>query len=104
MEGKFDLKYFLMGAGKEDWFKAWGNGWRLLVTIVVAVLLVGGVIFFISRGRQTQNTEIKEVKGDVNIIQKSSRFLIPFVEIYTMKERNYDGFGYGMKAGIRLEF
>ena len=103
MEGKFDLKQFIAGGGKESWFKSWGYGWRFVATIVILVLLALGIKSIFSKN-QTQKTQIGQVAGNVNIIQKSSRFLIPFVEIYTMREREDSGFGYGLKTGLRFEF
>jgi hypothetical protein len=100
---KFDLKYFFLGDGLKDWFKSWGNGWRLAVTIGVLFLLILGIKSIFSK-TQTQKTQIGQVSGDVNIIQKPSRFLIPFVEAYIMREKEDSGFGYGLKAGVRLEF
>ena len=45
MQGKFSLKYFLLGAGKEDFFKAWGTGVRLLATIIIILLLISGGLY-----------------------------------------------------------
>ena len=42
MEGKFNLKYFLVGTGKESWFKALGNGWRIGVIIILIIVFLSG--------------------------------------------------------------
>ncbi len=42
MVGKFNLLYFFKGAGLEDWWKALGLGWRLLVIGVGVIVLLSG--------------------------------------------------------------
>ena len=41
---KFSLSYLLAGDGIKDWWKAWGTGWRLVVTILIVVLLLTGAV------------------------------------------------------------
>ena len=92
----FDLSPVALG-------KSLSIGWKVVLIVLV--------IFFVYRGitankqKQTQQITV-ESGGQATIIQKqtSKRFLIPFVEAYTMKEKEDAGFGYGMKAGLRFEF
>jgi len=37
-KNKFSLRYFIVGEGAKDWWKAWGTGWRLIITIAVFFL------------------------------------------------------------------
>jgi len=98
---KVDLNKFAQGFIQPvEWWKAASTGLKLMI---VAIIIIFAYRFFFSK-TQTQKTQIGKVQGDVNITQKSSRFLIPFVELYTMKEREDSGFGYGLKAGVRFEF
>jgi len=103
MEGKFSLKEFITGGGKTSWFKSWGYGWRLILTIGILVLVILGIksIFLKS---QTQRTQIGQVQGNVNIIQKSSRFLIPFAEVSVGQSNRYDKLETAIRCGIRVEF
>ena len=36
---KFNLSYLISGDGIKDWWKAWGGGIRLLITIIIITLL-----------------------------------------------------------------
>ncbi len=42
MEGKFNWKYFIFGNGKEDWYKALGNGARYTAFVVAVILILWG--------------------------------------------------------------
>lgn len=42
---KFDLKYLFFGEGAKDWYKAIGNGWRIFVLSVFALLLIAGFLW-----------------------------------------------------------
>lgn len=101
MQGKFDLGYFIKGNGKEDWFKALGNGWRIGIITLVAFLLILGISTIFKKN--IQQTKIGEVKGNVNIIQKSSRFFIPFIEGGVEQKSNSDLATF-IRGGIRVEF
>ncbi len=101
MSEPFDIKkFFDITPGALG--KSLSVGWK--------IALIAFVLFAVYRlftPKQTQNQEINVgAGGQATIIQKqvTKRFLIPFVEIYTMRERQDAGFGYGMKAGLRIEF
>ena len=102
MEGNFNLKEFVAGGGKTSWYKSWGYGWRFVATIVILVLLALGIKSIFSKN-QTQKTQIGQVAGNVNIIQKSSRFLIPFIEVGVGKNSDVDLDTY-IRCGLRFEF
>lgn len=97
MEGKFSPKYFLFGKGKESWFKTAGYGWRLLLILFA--------IFVIWRAFFMKTTSVHVGSGGTAIInQARKRFLIPFTEVFTGKEKNYPDLNYGVKVGVRFEF
>ena len=96
MEGKFDLKYFLFGKGKETWLKTAGYGWRLLL-ILFAVFVIWRAFFM-------KTTSVHVGSGGTAIInQAPKRFMIPFVEGYVGQE-NDRKMNTGLRAGIRCEF
>lgn len=99
MEGKFSLKYFLFGKGKESWFKTLGYGWRLLVILLVAYIVWRA--FFMKT--QTQKTTFTGPVGKVNIIQERKKTVIPFVEGSVGQSNRYK-METTIKAGIRCEF
>lgn len=43
MTGKFNLLYFFKGAGIEDWWKALGMFWRIIVVIFLIILMTSGI-------------------------------------------------------------
>lgn len=106
----FDITYFFKGEGWKDWFKAWGSGYRLVITIVVGGLLILGVrALFVKKPQNINQPHITVASGgkvdyQVNQIGDRKRLFIPFVEVYTFKEGKTEGFGYGLKAGVRFEF
>jgi uncharacterized protein (DUF1919 family) len=101
MSEPFDIKKFF-DLSPTALGKSLSIGWK--------VVLVGIVAFLIYRGLQPKQKQTQQITvesgGQATIIQKqtSKRFLIPFIEIYTMKEKDYSNFGYGLKAGLRVEF
>ena len=40
---KFDLGYFFTGEGLKDWYKSWGLGWRLALSVALLVFLGLGI-------------------------------------------------------------
>lgn len=98
MAEKFDIKKFF-DLSPTALGKVLSIGWKLLLVLFL--------VFTIWRAwftkPQTQQTKIKEVKGNVNIIQKQSRFLIPFVEVFVEQKRDSD-MNTGVRVGIRKEF
>lgn len=40
---KFNLGYFVKGEGWKDFFKAWGLGWRLILTFLILFFLASGI-------------------------------------------------------------
>jgi hypothetical protein len=103
MKGPFSLKYLLTGAGKEDWFKSWGLGWRLLVTLS----LIGLIFFSIYTifHKQPNQTIIAKPGSNVSVTQinKQSRFFIPFIEA-GVEQRTTQNMGTYIRAGVRIEF
>jgi hypothetical protein len=103
MEGKFSTKYFLVGKGKETWFKTLGIGWRLV--------FIGILLFFVWRGitaKQTVIHNIFEEGSKPNLSQGETKkrawwIPTPFVESYGFVETD-DRSGFGMKGGCRWEF
>lgn len=106
-KSKFNLKYFFVGDGAKDWFKALGNGWRLLV-IILCVLLIGFTIwkaFFEKKNQQ----QIHIGSGStVNIKQGDEKkpwpwwIPHPFVDIYGFQESDNRS-GMGARFGGRWE-
>jgi len=43
-KNKFNLSYLVAGEGLKDWWKSWGAGIRLAVTIIIIYLLIMGGI------------------------------------------------------------
>lgn len=77
---KFSLNYLLTGDGAKDWYKAWGSGIRLLITITILTLMGLGIwgiyrYFFPKPKPISQTTNIsmdKDNKGNVTIINKAN--------------------------------
>jgi len=119
MEGKFSLKEFITGGGKTSWFKSWGYGWRLIVTILV-ILFVAVTIyraFFVKNQTQTQsmvvypfsfsNITYAPQQQQKQEIKKRPWWLpILFIEGYGFSESGIGNSrtGIGGKIGGRLEF
>jgi len=120
MQGPFSMKYFLKGAGAEDWFKSWGLGWRLIVTIIIIIFIIIAIhkIFFEKQTQmQTQKLNVwplsfstvtyapqQEQKQE---IKKRPWWLpIVFVEGYGFTETTGDDSrtGVGGKGGLRFEW
>ena len=100
MLGRFNLGYFLKGGGKEDWFKSWGLGWRLILTL--AVLFFVGIIIY--RAFFMKNTTVNVGKGGTaNIYQARKRFFIPFIEGSVGQSNRYK-METAIKGGLRFEF
>lgn len=100
MEGKFSLKEFIAGGGKESWFKSWGYGWRLILTLVILFFI--GIIIW--RAFFLKNTTVNVGSGGTAIInQARKRFLIPFVEGSVSQSNRYK-METAIKTGIRVEF
>jgi len=105
VEGKFNPKYFILGKGKEDWWKTLGYAWRLAI-ILFAVFIIYRAFFM---KQQTQNNQIMAQPGStINVIQKTNEkrawwMPTPFVDIYAFVESD-DRSGVGGRAGCRWEF
>lgn len=73
-KNKFSFKYLLFGEGKKDWYKALGNGWRLIVIGIIATVLVFGGLslwdrFFPKKQQATSTTTVGTVEaGGVSTI------------------------------------
>lgn len=71
------------------------------VRIVVVILVIFLAYRYLTRPTQA----VKVSKGGVaNIYNSPKRFLIPFIEVYTGKEKNYNDLIYGVRGGVRFEF
>ena len=110
MTGKFNLGYFLKGAGKEDWFKAWGTGWRLLFTFLIIGLLALTIYkaYFVPTQKQQQtNTITAQAGSTINIGQSQSSakarpWWLPhlFTELYAFAESD-SRTGVGTRGGLQ---
>jgi len=107
MEGKFDLKYFLVGKNqKETWLKTLGFGWRLAFIIIIGFTIYKA--YFTKT--QTQQNIITAKPGSTVVIQQKQEekkrawwMPSPFVDIYTFIETDNRS-GFGGRAGCRWEF
>ena len=102
MEGKFNLKYFLLGKGKETIFKTLGYGWRLLIIGGLIILIIAGAL---SLFRPKTSIVVKR-GGQATIIQNEKRawwIPAPFVEIFGQKTSD-KGIDPGMRFGARWEW
>jgi hypothetical protein len=82
---------------KELWQHTLGHSWRILLILAVA--------FVLWRAFTPNKTNVTVKRGGTAIINNATkRFLIPFIEIYTEHRSGYDGLGYGVKGGLRIEF
>lgn len=68
---KFNLKYLFAGEGAKDWWKALGNGWRIGVFILIAILLAAG-------GVQVWRFFFPVKSGNVN---KPHAVVLPFAKV-----------------------
>ncbi|MFA5299836.1 MAG: hypothetical protein WC389_16755 [Lutibacter sp.] len=68
---KFSLKYLIAGEGKKDWYKALGNGWRIAVIVILAILLFAG-------GMQVWNFFFPKKSGNVN---NPHTVVLPFAKV-----------------------
>jgi hypothetical protein len=108
MVGKFNLGYFFKGAGVEDWWKALGHGWRLLVIIALCFVVFKGIMTFFPTQKQTQtNTITAQAGSTVNIGQSQSSvkarpWWLPhlFTELYAFAESD-SRTGVGTRGGLQ---
>ncbi|MCK9370620.1 hypothetical protein M0R04_11980 [Candidatus Dojkabacteria bacterium] len=77
------------------------------LSVVSVLLIVGGLAYgltFLFR-KPSQNIVVeKGGSAQITQINKTTKFFVPFVEVYTMKESGDEGLGYGIKTGVRVEF
>ena len=94
MQGPLNLKYLVAGVGKEDWYKAWGTGIRLVATIIIIALLgLGGLKLwqFLFPKRP-----INENKPTINVGQGG-------ISNYTVVQKSDNGWELGIfGGGLRL--
>lgn len=74
MQGKFDLGYFIKGSGLEDWWKALGLGWRLIVFGVFIFFLISGI----------RGCFVKEPKN----VNKPHVVVTPFAKVEKIDQSN----------------
>lgn len=71
------------------------------IRVLLGVAILLGVYWWITKPAQN----VKVQKGGIaNFYNAPKKTFIPFVELYTGKEKNYEGLNYGIKAGLRIEF
>jgi len=119
-KSKFNLRYFVTGEGWKDWFKSWGLGWRLIITLL-AILFVATTLwraYFTKNQTQSQKMVVypfsfstitfspqQEQKQEI----KKRPWWLPilFVEGYGFTETTGVGnsrTGVGGRGGARLEW
>lgn len=69
--------------------------------LLIGVLILFGAYKFITR--PTQAVRVGQ-GGVANIYNQTKRTFIPFIEVYTGKEKNYSDLNYGIRGGVRFEF
>lgn len=127
----FDLKYLLVGEGAKDWYKALGNGWRILVLFLLGLVLVVGIVsiknaLFPKPGDNVHKPTFIALPGstvgnvDLHSEQKQEAPKrpwwrpIPYVAVYGAVETRKKGSGQvsfdeydpclGAQAGLRWDF
>src|SRR5512135_1251752 len=91
------LKYFVKGAGIDDWFKAWGSWWRLLVTflavVFLALVLYGSWSWWTKKKPQNvSNPKVVAMPG--SHIEKIEQ---PTTQVYVEPEKKWE---VGLGAGV----
>lgn len=70
-KSKFNWRYLLTGEGLKDWYKAWGGGIKLVVTIIVIALLFMGITglynYFFHKPKPQEQTVIVKKGGQATI-------------------------------------
>lgn len=105
----FDLKYLFVGAGLEDWYKAIGTGWRLIVVgmIIAAIIYTGMCLWVNTRPKKNINQPVITVASggtsNYTVVQATGKkerpwwIPSPFVEVFGQKTSDRD-----MDTGIRF--
>ena len=75
---KFSLPYLVKGKGKQDWYKALGNGWRIGVMITLTLLLLFGAM-------QVWSFFFPKTKSNVN---KPTAFVLPMGRVENLDQRS----------------
>lgn len=115
---QFSLGYFFKGAGIEDWFKAWGAGFRLIVTIALIAFLVTGIRSCFRPQGNVSNPKVTVLPFghfEGNVTQSPSQKTeqkrpwwqpIPYVSVAGETRWEDGGTKSGFKAevGLRLDF
>lgn len=97
---KFDIKKFLKAPLQPVyWAKTTSYGSGLLVVALIALTVYRA---YIKKPPDTNKIVAKQ-GSVVNIIEKSKRMFIPFVEGYIDQPSN-EHFNTGIRAGLRFEF
>lgn len=118
MNKGFNLGYFFKGAGIEDWYKAWGSGFRLLITIALLLFLVMGVRSCFKPAGNTSNPKVTVLpfghfEGNVtqSPVQKTESKRpwwqpIPYISVAgeTRWEGEVTKSGLKAEVGLRLDF
>ena len=100
---KFNLKYLFKGDSEnsmKDWFKSWGLGWRLIITL--AILFFVGITIWRAFFMKTTSVTVQK-GGTANIYNQPKRFFIPFIE-GGVEQRSDRNMGTYIRAGLRIEW
>lgn len=116
MEGPFKIGYMFGGGGKEAWYKSWGYGWRIAITIGIVILLFAGItqiknLFFPKPPQNINKPEFNVAAGgkvDYSNIQISTKDeplirIVPYLDASTGTSR-YAGTSSEFRIGVRAEF
>lgn len=100
-EERFSLSKYIMSFFQ---WMPWVKTLRHLTGIIVIVCLAGFIYMKFFKKEASQETTFHGDVGEVNIIQKPSKFFIPFVEGFAGVETQHDEMNAGIRAGVRVEF
>jgi len=100
-EEKFSLSKYIMSFFQ--WLP-WLKTIRHLTGIIIILCIVGFIYAKFFKKEASQETTFQGDVGEVNIIQKSKRMFIPFVEGFAGVETQHDEMNAGIRAGLRFEF
>ncbi|MFA5217174.1 hypothetical protein [Sulfuricurvum sp.] len=82
----------------------WIKTTRHLIGIAIILVICLGVYQKFFKKNNVQQTTIKGNVDKLTIIQKPSRFFIPFAEGTVGQDSNGGGFDASIRAGVRVEF
>ena len=101
MKDKFSLNKYVMSFFQ---WMPWVKTLRHLTGIIIIVCLIGFIYMKFFKKEAGQETTFSGDVGQVNIIQKTKRMFIPFVEGYAGVDSSDDDMHAGIRTGLRFEF